>query len=162
MSQNLKGQATSFEFFLISGVIVLAVVSSFSIYDLTGSRTSGSHERISLEFISVDIMDGFIKTSGIPDNWEQNTNSTLMFGLVDKTHEMNFEKIDAFSNFDYNTSKQIMGIETLEYFFSVTSVNDTVVRQSGIRPTDPDLVVNPRMLAKLGEDVVFIDFMLWR
>ena len=162
MLQRTKGQATSFEFFLISGVIVLAVMSSFQIYDLTNSRTSGSHQKISMEFISIDIMDGFIKTPGNPDNWQRNINSTLSFGLVDKTHEMNFEKIDAFSNFDYNTSKRIMGIENFDYFFSVTSVNDTVVRQSGIRPFDPDVVVNPRMLAKLGEDVVFIDFMLWR
>ncbi len=157
-----KAQTTSLEFFIVSGVVVLVIVASYLMYDLTASRTTEAHNKIAMELIATDIMDTLVRSNGIPGGWEDFPPSTSTFGLASSPLVVDTRKVDAFTAFDYTASKNIMGISGFQYFFDVRTLNNTILKQSGLRPANPKIVVNPVMAAVMNGTVVYVDFMLWR
>jgi hypothetical protein len=157
-----RGQTTSLEFFVVSGVVALAITASFYVYSLTSARTSDAHGRIAIETYSIDIVDGLIKTSGSPGDWERNASLTTSFGLADSPLKLDRRKVDALAGFDYDQARRIMGIESYNYFFSVERPDGTVVNQSGVRPTNAKVATNPRATAVLDGNAVYVDLVVWR
>lgn len=140
----------------------LIIIFSFVTFDLSSNRTSDARQKTEMELIAIDIVDGLIKTNGVPGDWEQYPTSVTSFGLAKTPLSLDSNKIHQFSLADYNSSKTVMGIQNYQYFFRVRLLNDTVIKQSGVRPSNPKIVVNPIMAATLNNTVVHMDFMLWR
>lgn len=158
----MRGQTTSLEFFVVGGVVSMIVIFSFITFDLSSSRTNEARQKTEMELIAVDIVDGLVKTSGAPGDWEYSPSTATSFGLAKSPLSLDAVKIHQFSLLDYNGSKSVLGIQNYQYFFRVKFLNDTVIKQSGVRPSNPKTVVNPTMAATLNNTVVHLDFMLWR
>lgn len=162
MYRMSKGQTTSIEFMLVSGVVALIVVASFVFYDLSARRTDEAKNKMEMEILANDIMDGLVRTNGIPGGWEDYPSSASSFGIANDPLVLNPRKVSAFASYNYQSARQAMGIESYGYRFNVRTLNDTVIVTSGQGPTSPKVAVNPMRTAVLNGTVVYVDFILWR
>lgn len=162
MSYRLNGQTTSLEFFIVSSIVVIIVVSSIHFYETSLSRASASRDKMDLEFLSIDIMDSLVRTEGIPTGWEDYVQDTSSFGLAGSPQVLDWRKVKALIDFNYASSKSIMGIGSHEYSFRIKHVNGTVLAQSGLPPSSPKIAINSMRSAVLNGTAVNIDFILWR
>lgn len=162
MYQAAKGQTTSIEFMMVSGVVALIVVASFAFYDLSARRTDEAKNRLEMEILANDIMDGLVRTNGIPGGWEDYPSSVTSFGIANDPLVLSPGKVSAFASYDYQSAKQVLGIGAYDYRFNVRTINNTVVITSGQGPTNPKVIVNPKRTAVMNGTVFYVDFMLWR
>ena len=162
MYRVAKGQTTSIEFMIVSGVIVLILMASFVFYDLSARRTDDARNKMGMEILANDIVDSLVRTNGIPGGWEDYPSAASSFGIANDPLVLNPRKISAFVSYDYQSSKRLMGMESYDYRFYIRTLNSTVIVTSGQGPTNPNVAVNPRRTAVLNGTAVYVDFVLWR
>lgn len=147
---------------VVSGVLVAIVVASFAFYDLSARRTSDAQARIDMEILANDVMDSLVRTNGVPGGWEDFPASASSYGLAGSPLDLSWRKVAAFSALGYQQSKDVMGIGSYDYVFSVKTLNETALVKSGQGPSSPKIAVNPRRTAVLNGTAVYVDFLLWR
>jgi len=147
---------------VVSGVLVAIVVASFAFYDLSSRRTFDAQSRMAMEILANDIMDTLVRTNGMPGCWEDFPASVSSIGLANSPLDLSWRKVAAFASMNYQASKEVMGIGSYQYVFSVKTLNETTLVKSGQGTSNPKIAVNPRRTAVLNGTTVYVDFLLWR
>ncbi len=158
---NRKGQITTAD--LVAGLTILILILQFnysiwskSVYDIRQKDTSNE-----IEFIALSVSDFLLKYEGKPSDWEQ-TNNTIAIGLAKEDHVLDSDKVSAFLDMNYTQAKKLLGIGENEYLFRLKKTDGTILNQSGLVASSPELAVNIRRLVLYNDSPTYIEFMVWR
>lgn len=161
LSLKNKGQITTTD--LVAGTIILILIFLFnysiwskSIFDIRQKDTNNE-----IESLALSISDYLLKYKGKPGDWEKTSNITAL-GLAEKDHVLDTDKVEAFLNMNYTQAKKLLGVGENEFLFRMKKPDGTLLNESGIIPTNPQLAVNIRRLVLYNNNSAYMEFMVWR
>lgn len=112
----MKGQlfssdmiAAVFLFFTMVSIILFAWNSAIDNY-------VQDMQRKDMEITGTRILDILVKSPGYPTDWEDKNATTIGLAAYDRT--IDADKLSAFLDMDYNTTKKIFGVP-YDYFFKL-------------------------------------------
>lgn len=160
--RKFKGQLGLTEFLLVSFVLVGLLAASIGFWNYGNEKIRENVERTDFETAAISVSDQIIKSPGLPLDWHENVNRTVSIGLVDHDRKLNQAKIDKFVNMSYGELRDYLGIENYQFRFRISSLENSLKFEGGVAPADPDIVVNARRVAVLGNEIVYVDVTLWQ
>ncbi len=151
---SCKGQSFSLD--VLTALIIFALTISFITFlysNLLNSSNSLVGEKISLERKAFVAMNFLTNSKGNPINWvDLNSIDVNTIGLLNNELSVSEEKLSKFINFDYNESKEKLGLNGLEYFFSFSGADSV---ESGLPlSVDLDSIVLTRVVSYKGGEAV--------
>lgn len=134
-----KGQVNTLDFLI--AVLVYAVVLIFIVGFWFASMMEIDRmvERNRMDSAAITISDLLIKSPGVPENWEEGPSGAGTLGLAGSQNVLDPEKVSNFTSLDYNSSKEVLGVEG-DFYFYVEDLEGNRLYETG--------------LAELGEGVV--------
>lgn len=157
---NKRGQVTSLDLVISMFVFLVILIFVISLWSLFSSRLSENVANEELQLVAFQVSDILMKSRGIPDNWEDDPNSTIIFGLRDNYRYLDENKITAFTSLDYNLIKQRFNIERFDFLIEFID-GDEVEYSSGLSPEDAEHIIAVTRYAIVGIDIYEIVFTLW-
>lgn len=151
-----KGQIITSDLILAVTLLTILVIYLGGAIDRSIEKFSESIQLHDLELNAVRISDMLVRTSGSPDNWEDNPNSAIAIGLSSSDRKISYGKLSAFSNLDYQTAKSVMGVSGYEFYFRLVSGGT----EKGLLPAGEKSVRVKRIVSYNGADTV--EFTLWK
>ncbi|MBN2127542.1 MAG: hypothetical protein JW703_04080 [Candidatus Diapherotrites archaeon] len=152
---NSKGQSFSLD--LLAALIIFLIVLGFVVSNYSEALVSANNlnEKIVLQRKAFSAMELLTSTKGKPENWnELNFTDINSIGLLNSEKKASEEKLSAFINLDYTESKNLLGLNELDYFFSFTG-EDSI--ESGLQldaNVQVDSVVLRRIVSYKGSEAV--------
>ena len=150
-----KGQLNSIDFTTAMIVFVVLVVFLVTFWFVSVSHVARGIKENKMGAEAIAVSDMLVKSPGIPPHWEVNsTGSTQALGLADSANVLNVGKLTEFSQIDYETSKELLGI-THEYYFYIEDKWGNRLYETG-NATIEEQAVSVGRFALLGEEKVIM------
>ena len=121
-----------------------------------------SRERLDIGLLSVEISDLLVKQTGQPTNWETG-DEIYTLGLAEEDHILDMNKVDEFVNLDYEDAKDLLGVGTYEFYFTLVNASSgATIKTGGMYPINSDVIINSRRVVSINSAPFFIDVFVWR
>lgn len=147
---NRKGQINSFDATFAMLVFILALVFIIAFWFTSISSMQNTISRNRLEYTALSISDVLVKSQGLPSNWEQDPSNTHMLGLATYPNVLSESKLSNFTNLSYSTAKDLLNLDSEEFYFYVEYLNGTRVYESGNSSLTGDNIITVRRFAVLN------------
>lgn len=161
----MKAQLWSLDFILSIIIFSLILLSILFIWNYTNAEISERLEFKKMKTLALFISDILIRSTGIPENWEEN--NVKVIGLAENENILNKTKVLRFINMDYNTSKRVLGIQLYDYYFKLEDLNKSIIYINqtpvikGIYPDNVSLIIPIYRYGLLDDAIVKMTFILW-
>jgi len=141
------------EFVLAIAFATIILTSIASLKYLQDQKISQNTEIGRMQSAAYAISDIFIKTPGIPPDWESNITNISAIGLAINDRILDKSKVDTFTNLDYNLTKQKLKL-SYDYVFSIEHTNGTIIAESGTFPKKELVANSKRLVTYEGKPVI--------
>ena len=98
-----------------------------------------------LESSVLSISEILIKSEGFPTSWETNPTGVVVPGLASSENILDSNKVVAFGNLSYNTTKQLFGLNK-ELYISIKTLDGTQVFSKGTEQENASSVAIERLV----------------
>ncbi len=151
-----RGQSVMLDFLLAA--FVFSVVFSAVMLSLRNVQETFDAEerRWRIQRGAIQAADVLVKSRGVPFNW--NERETRLPGLKSMGRSLESGKLSAFEGLDYEETKEMLGLEGLEYRVEVKG-NETSMSMG--RPESGDLRVASTRVALHNGEPVFLKVTVW-
>ncbi len=159
-----KAQIVMADLLFVVIILIILFTVSIAMWNTSMIRVAQKEELINLESTAIAVSDLLVKTKGVPENWEETSPTTI--GLSNTSNVLDSRKLSKFVDLNYDDAKRLLG--GYDFFFQINNTNDQIVtvdgRQmaSGLQPASAKTVVNARRIALLGNQLVFLNLMVWK
>jgi hypothetical protein len=158
-----KAQIFSLDAVLSIVGFIVVFVFLLSLWNLYSIRLQENIITEELNLLAFQITDVFTKTAGVPNNWENNPSNTSVIGLISSPGFLDGNKLTAFLNLNYNTTRSLLNIERFEYYFEVKDVDGNSLNATGKKienSTSNSISITHFMLQQ--NETRQISFTLWK
>ncbi|MBU4501733.1 MAG: hypothetical protein KKA79_04020 [Nanoarchaeota archaeon] len=155
-----KAQLASVDLFIAITVFLILITATIYTWNLYNIRFNENLEYEKMELVAFQITDLLVKNPGHPTGWEENSLNVGVIGLAQDDRILSQDKITAFVNFDYNTTKEKFKIMSYDYKFRVKDLSDNVLQESGLDFTGDTSIVLERYVL-LNNEKAIMEFTLW-
>ena len=159
-SKKFKGQMFSFDLFLAIVIFIFVVQLYMMTWGRSALGVTAKVDRTEMEKLTLDVSDLLIKSRGLPTHWNETTVSVI--GLAEEDHVLDGNKTSTFVNLDVGKTKGLLGIENLNFTFTLKDENGIVLEDYGSHPIDAEEVVILRRLVLYDNNITFMEFGLWK
>lgn len=159
MINNKKSVAISLDF-IFSSLIVIALIVLFSVYyNFYSQRLDNRLVYQKMEFIGTNIAESLISSGGVPENWEKDIENTKRIGLTTYPRTLSTEKLNAFTEMDYNTVKDLLKISDMDFMFRVYYPGGVTIAEQGVAIIARNVVTVQREVT-LNNEALVLEFSL--
>ena len=161
-----KGQVVELDLFMaiiIFGFILVIIFLAWNTYSQKINRELDYNTNL---IKSYHISDLLTKYPGRPSSWEQNIllgeTQIDTIGLSSKDRIIDDNKLSTFLTLDYNFTKDVMNINSYEYYFKISKIDGTDFDSSlekGIK-TDDESTIALRRYVIYNETAAIMEFWL--
>jgi hypothetical protein len=149
---------------LSAAVFLILIVFAAGIWLQVNSSAQTNAVYQNLERKALLISDLLVESQGVPNGWESNASAVQVIGLASTDHELDAEKVASFkaiADSNYETAKQILGIEGDDFYFKITDLNSAEIVSGGNMSagTEQRIVIQRRVL--YNDDYAILEFGLW-
>jgi len=163
-----KGQIVELDFFMaiiIFGFILVIIFLAWNTYS-EKINTELDHNTDLIK--AYHLSDLLSKYPGRPSSWEQNialvTSNVNAIGLAYSDRIIDDNKLSTFLTLDYDLSKDIMNINSYEYYFKISKMKDGTFDSSlekGIKIDEENIIAIRRYVIYNGTEAI-MEFWLQR
>ena len=139
-------------------ILVSLTVYTWNLYNV---RLNEDLEYEKIQLIAFQITDLLVKSPGYPAGWEENPSNVGIIGLAQNDRVLSQDKVTAFMNLEYNSSKERFNIEYYDYKFKIKSLSNSVMQESGLNFGGDTSVVIERYVL-LDDERRIMEFTLWK
>ncbi len=153
---NYRGQSTSIDMLIAVMIFVIILTFTISFWTRTELSVNDAHQRHRLEAEALAATDMLLKSSGTPDNWEQNISNisnTGSIGLVKAQNIIDVNKLANFTALDYSTQKEFLGASS-EFYMDVKDLNGNLLYATGNTTLTGDRIITITRVALLNNQPV--------
>jgi len=129
-----RGQAAITDLFIAIAVFIVLVTITTLLWNLYNARLDSRLDYDTMVLKAYHIVDGFLRSPGFPEHWEDNPTSAKMIGLVSSDHVLDEEKVGAFTGLQENVTKDIMKIALYNYYFVIHDAKNNNIFVAGTVP----------------------------
>ncbi|MEK6957978.1 MAG: hypothetical protein AABW99_03300 [archaeon] len=148
---NQKGQAVLLDFAMALFLFMIMWIFITSEFNVREAEAIRANDFGTMRARADYLLEGLVKTRGIPENWETLTlEDASSFGLAKTDRALSEAKLAAFSNFssDYEGLRERLPLEEYDFFFEFSGIDDVNV---GLEPQgNADKVVVQRIVTYKG------------
>lgn len=155
-----KAQLASVDLFIAIVVFLILVTATIYTWNLYNIRFNENLEYEKMELAAFQITDLLVKSPGHPTGWEENPLNVGVIGLAQDDRVLSQDKITAFVNLDYNTTRERLKIKNYDYKFRVKDLSDNILQESGLDFTGDTSIVLERYVL-LNNEKTIMEFTLW-
>lgn len=156
-----KAQLASIDLFIAITIFLLLAAATIYTWNLYNRRLNENLEYEKMQLTAFQITDLLVKNPGHPDGWEDNPINVGVIGLAQDDRILSQNKITAFANLDYNTTKERFNIEPYEYKFRIKTLSNSVIQESGQNfAGDTSIAIERYVL--LNDETRIMEFTLWK
>ncbi len=113
-------------------IFVLIFTSVLSAVNKNTKDFTRNMELNEINHSSFFVLKELTETKGYPENWEDLSESHIeRIGLMER-NQISEDKLTAFSNLDYNKSRELLGLEGYDYYFVLTQ--GVIIISAGLSP----------------------------
>jgi len=161
--KNKRGQVFSVDLVVTVIAFIIIFVFLISFWNLNVLRFSERKYSDELQLLSFQTTDILIKSPGVPNNWEDNSNNISVIGLGLSLGYLDANKVNTFLGLDYDLTKEKFNIERFDYRFELLSIDGEVLNTSGANLSN-NLLENIAVsrIVMIGNETRLIQFNLWR
>ena len=124
-----KGQILAGDFLLSMTIFMLVLGISLVMFNYVANHVRNDQEENFMHMVAITTSDLLIKTTGLPDDWNETNIRSL--GLANNDL-LNQTKMVKFVNLTYGTGKDAMKISQYEILITFNDINGTVLKINGI------------------------------
>jgi hypothetical protein len=156
---NQKGQAI-FDLAFGSFIFLLVLIAVISLYQQALIDSNSLNENELLQEKAFLAVERLLNSRGEPENWVLIPfNDVNSVGLLNSEGFVTEEKLLAFINADYNSSKSKLGLQNYEFYFEFSGVDS--VQAGLVLEADFDSVVVRRIVPYKGGEAI-VDFTTYK
>ena len=111
-----KGQIIMNDLFIALSLFLVVIVFTVLLFNNYSVHLNEEIETNDMLITAFQISDVLVSNSGYPSKWEENISSTKNIGLATKDRIISKDKLNNFTNLDYDTSR---GLLKLYYNFYI-------------------------------------------
>ncbi|MEM2963222.1 MAG: hypothetical protein QXW70_00795 [Candidatus Anstonellales archaeon] len=142
---------------VVSLIALIFIILLFLYHWTEGIKiTSNLVRRNGMEQSAIVASDILLKSSGYPHNWNQSNVQAI--GLASSPHVLSVDKILAFKNISYNTSKKLLGIVD-EFYFYIDDIEGNRIHEVG-NSTSSELSISVVRFALLDGKMVRVGMLI--
>jgi len=159
MFKNRKGMAVSMDFILsvlLAGMLLILFITEYNLYI---HRLDDRINYQRYEFMSTAITQSLIMDSGSPKNWENNSENVENIGLAITPRILSPDKVETFSEMDYEVTKEKLRISGMDYTFRIYYPNGSIIAEQGEAVLKKSIVAIERTVV-LNNQSVIMEFSL--
>ncbi|MFC2143497.1 hypothetical protein ACFLQN_03795 [Candidatus Aenigmatarchaeota archaeon] len=149
-----KGQIVSMDVLFAFMIFLIAIAFLMALWESRIDRLVENNDRNHLETLSLEIADRLIRTGGFPVDWETDPNNLITIGLASNDRIIDEEKLEAFFNLDYNTTRNLLNTMGYEFYFEFAGFT------KGIYPVSEEIIFTQR-IAIYDNEAELMSFYLW-
>ncbi|MBL7100753.1 MAG: hypothetical protein ISS23_02240 [Nanoarchaeota archaeon] len=156
-----KAQIASIDLFIAITIFLILAAATIYTWNLYTVRLNESLEYEKMQLIVFQITDLLVKSQGHQTGWEENPANVGVIGLAQDDRILSQDKVTAFTNLDYNLSKERLNIEPYDYKFKIKTLSGSVVQESGLAfDGDTSIIIERYIL--LEDEKRIMEFSLWK
>ena len=155
-----KAQIASVDLFIAITVFLILAAATIYTWNLYNTRLTENLEYEKMQLIAFQITDLLVKNPGHPSGWEETSNAGVI-GLAQDDRVLSQDKVTAFVNLDYNTSRELFNIELYDYKFRMKDLSNNVLQESGQEFTGDTSIVIERYVLFNNEKTI-MEFTIWK
>jgi len=159
-SKKSKAQTIMIDFFFAIIILIFIIELYISGWGRSVLGIGLKEQRNEMELLALEISDMFIKSSGIPGDWNEST--VLAIGLAQKDHILDPDKVDEFTDLSIDKTKELLGISNLDFYFKLDYVQGENIEEYGSSPTNSEEIVVVRRLVLYNNREAFMEIWLWK
>ncbi len=154
--KNSKGQIFTTDLIVAVTVLLFILVVSSTSFGLIQNSLNEEEFYSEMQEKALNASEVLVSTSGDPNSWELlsdlNVNS---LGIAKERNVLDEEKIDRLVDLnatEYETIKEILGLSKYEFYFKVTEINGSSVKEFGTFPSTENTVIVERYVLLNGAE----------
>ena len=159
---NTKGQALMIDLAFAVFIFTLLFAFLYGQWQQNISSSLSEQAFVELETRASRAVDSLIASKGIPQDWHllplQDVNS---LGLAKKKRVLSLEKVSAFAALDYNTSRTLLKLSDLDFYFRLENSKGDLVSKGLVPDYNSESVSLLRIVDYNGVESV-VEFAVFR
>lgn len=154
--KSKKAQASSLDLFIAASIFMIIMTLTILTYSNYSKQVEDNSEYEDMFLKALELSDAFVKTAGIPTNW--NKSNVIVFGFAEEDRKISKEKAQRFCSFPMNDSRKVMSLN-YQFYFNLSDGNITI--SCGSVPTGSRAVNIPRRILLENKSAV-LEFTVWK
>lgn len=154
--KNFNGQVSSIDVVLATVIFIMIFVFMRGVWIQNIENAQNEFSFSEMQLKSQQAIDSLVKTGGYPSNWS--SSNVELLGLAEKPLVLSSLKVAAFSSFDYNKSRYLLGLGNYDFSIKISSQTPSNSVSFGTAPDINRFVFSiRRVVLYKGEkaDVIF-------
>lgn len=138
--KNYKGQINSIDATLaiVLFVIMLVFLTVLWFNGVLASKNTTDKNR--LQYRAISISDALVKSQGLPTTWT--SSNAQMLGFAKLPNVLSDSNVSAFTSLPYGTAKDLLNLDSEEFYFYIEHLNGTIIYTSGNSSLGADKIVS--------------------
>lgn len=125
-----KGQIIMNDLFIALSLFLVVIVFTVLLFNNYSVHLNEEIENNDMLITAFQISDVLVSNSGYPSKWEENITSIKNIGLVTKDRIISKDKLNNFTNLDYDTSKGLLKLY-YNFYISLKDLDNNTITTYG-------------------------------
>lgn len=125
-----KGQIIMNDLFIALSLFLVVIVFTVLLFNNYSVHLNEEIENNDMLITAFQISDVLVSNSGYPSRWEENITSIKNIGLVTKDRIISKDKLNNFTNLDYDTSKGLLKLY-YDFYISLRDLDNNTIATYG-------------------------------
>ena len=154
-----KSQAFVIDFSIAITIFILLLTASIVVWNNHKSKLAQDINYNEMMIIAYRITDLLVKTSGQPDDWTKD--NLQVIGLADSNRELSVDKVNNFSNINYDTAKEILYIKGYDFSFQLITQSQQLTNLYGKNSSNASQIISLRRFVLYNGTEAIMEFKIW-
>ena len=125
-----KGQIIMNDLFIALSLFLVVIVFTVLLFNNYSVHLNEEIETNDMLITAFQISDVLVSNSGYPSKWEENISSTKNIGLATKDRIISKDKLNNFTNLDYDTSRGLLKLY-YDFYINLKDLDNNTIASYG-------------------------------